>query len=357
MLLSRLGRPRATPCQSRARIWDNPPLSNRQTQGMNAPHATAAALQVRAPARLHMGFVDLDGSLGRRFGSVGLTLDGLFSTVEVRPSATLEVHGHDAERGHRYALTLCERFGLPPARIDILDAIPSHSGLGSGTQLALAVGSALARFHGVELDSRDVAALLDRGARSGIGIGSFDRGGFIVDAGRGAIDAPPPIVAQVPFPDEWRMVLVFDHACRGLHGAAEKEAFRVLPPYRAGLADRLCRLILMRALPALAERDIDMFGAAINELQHCVGDYFAPAQGGRYTSRTVSLAAEHLADQGAACIGQSSWGPTGFALAATDDDAQAMAASTRERFAHVEGLELRVCAARNQGAQWTELPD
>jgi beta-ribofuranosylaminobenzene 5'-phosphate synthase len=323
---------------------------------MNAPHATAAALQVRAPARLHMGFVDLDGSLGRRFGSVGLTLEGLNTTLQIRPAAQLEVSGHDAERARRYAATICERFNLPPARIDITGAIPSHSGLGSGTQLALAVGMALARLHGLKLSSRDVAGLLDRGARSGIGIGSFDGGGFIVDGGRGALDAPPPIVVQMPFPAEWRMVLIFDHACRGLHGAAEKEAFRVLPPYKAGLADRLSRLVLMRALPALAERDIDMFGAAINELQQCVGDYFAPAQGGRYTSALVSSVAEHLAGLGAACIGQSSWGPTGFALAASEADANAMVAAARTRFAQAEGLELMVCAARNEGAQWTELP-
>lgn len=323
---------------------------------MNAPHATAAALQVRAPARLHMGFVDLDGSLGRRFGSVGLTLDGLSTTLQIRPASELGVGGHDAERAHRYATTICERFDLPPARIDITGAIPSHSGLGSGTQLALAVGMALARLHKLELSSRDVAGLLDRGARSGIGIGSFDGGGFIVDGGRGALDAPPPIVVQMPFPAEWRIVLIFDHACRGLHGAAEKEAFRVLPPYKAGLADRLSRLVLMRALPALAERDIDMFGAAINELQQCVGDYFAPAQGGRYTSALVSSVAEHLAGLGAACIGQSSWGPTGFALAASEVDANAMVASARTRFAQAEGLELMVCAARNEGAQWTELP-
>lgn len=323
---------------------------------MNSAHATAAALEVRAPARLHMGFVDLDGSLGRRFGSIGLTLEGLNTTLRIQPSAVLQVTGHDADRAERYARTLIDHYALPPVRIDIAGAIPPHSGLGSGTQLALATGMGLSRLFGLGLTPRDVAALLDRGARSGIGICSFDRGGFIVDAGRGAIDAPPPIVAQMPFPDAWRMVLIFDHACHGLHGAAEKEAFRVLPPYAPGLADRLSRLVLMRALPALAECDIDMFGAAINEIQRSVGDYFAPAQGGRYTSPSVSAVTEHMAAEGAACIGQSSWGPTGFALAASADEADALVASARERFAGREGLEWMICAARNQGAQWEETP-
>jgi beta-ribofuranosylaminobenzene 5'-phosphate synthase len=324
---------------------------------MNAKHATATALQVRAPARLHLGFVDLDGSLGRRFGSVGLTLDGLSTVVDIRRSEALQVTGHDAERACRYAQDISARFDLPPSRITLSDAIPSHSGLGSGTQLALAVGMALSRFYGLGLGSRDVAALLDRGARSGIGIGSFDGGGFIVDGGRGALDAPPPIVAQMRFPADWRMVLIFDHACRGLHGAAEKEAFRVLPPYAPGVADRLARLVLMRALPALAEQDIDMFGAAINELQHCVGDYFTPAQGGRYTSKRVGKVADCMASHGAACIGQSSWGPTGFALAASEAEARGLASVVRERFGQPEGLELMICAARNEGAQWTAEQD
>lgn len=320
---------------------------------MNSRHATAAALTVRAPARLHLGFIDLDGSMGRRFGSVGLTLNGLSTVVEIEPSDTLQVTGHDAERAHRYALDLSTRFDLPPARITLTDAIPSHSGLGSGTQLALAVGVALARLYGLNLDSREVASLLDRGARSGIGIGSFDGGGFIVNGGRGAVDAPPPIIAQMRFPAAWRMVLIFDHACRGLHGSAEKEAFRVLPPYAPGVADRLSRLVLMRALPALAEEDIDLFGAAINELQHCVGDYFSPAQGGRYTSKRVGEVALTLQELGAACIGQSSWGPTGFALVASEADAQAMVRAVRDRYADAAGLELMICAARNEGAQWT----
>jgi hypothetical protein len=40
------------------------------------PRSVAApdGLALWAPARLHMGFLDLDGGLGRRFGSLGFTL-------------------------------------------------------------------------------------------------------------------------------------------------------------------------------------------------------------------------------------------------------------------------------------------
>ena len=35
----------------------------------------SGAVRVIAPARLHLGFLDLNGSLGRLFGSIGLAID------------------------------------------------------------------------------------------------------------------------------------------------------------------------------------------------------------------------------------------------------------------------------------------
>ncbi|MFD0935973.1 GHMP kinase, partial [Methylobacterium trifolii] len=37
--------------------------------------APVSAVEVEAPARLHFGFLDLHGGLGRRFGSIGLAID------------------------------------------------------------------------------------------------------------------------------------------------------------------------------------------------------------------------------------------------------------------------------------------
>ncbi len=79
----------------------------------------------------------------------------------------------------------------------------------------------------------------------------------------------------------------------------------------------------MQALPALVERDLAQFGEAISRIQTILGNYFAPAQGGaRYTSPSVAAAMALLERYGAIGIGQSSWGPTGFAFAASDDEAQ-----------------------------------
>jgi len=190
---------------------------------------------------------------------------------------------------------------------------------------------------------------IGRGGRSGIGLGLFEHGGFVVDGGRGERDLPPTLISHLKFPAQWRLVLVFDPAYQGLHGEAEKQAFANLPTFPEASAGHLCRLALMQVMPSLAEGDIAGFGAAISEIQEVVGDHFAPAQGGRFASPRVARALDWLSGNGAAGVGQSSWGPTGFALADSDARARALAQFARIEFA-ADGLEFMVCAGRNRGA-------
>lgn len=309
------------------------------------------SVTVHAPARLHMGFLDLNGGLGRRFGSLGLALDELAARVTATPAGEIVAHGPQAGRAADYARRALSALGIESGvRLRIEQAIPDHAGLGSGTQLALAVGTALARLHGIDWPTRDIARALGRGGRSGIGLGLFGQGGFLVDGGRrGDQDEPPTAIAHMDFPAAWRFVLVFDHGFKGLHGAQEKQAFADLPKFSEERAGHLCRLALMGALPALAERDIQAFGAAVSGIQEVVGDHFAPAQGGRYASPRVARALAWLGGHGAAGIGQSSWGPTGFALVESEVAAHGLARSARVELAD-EGLEFMVCAARNRGA-------
>jgi beta-ribofuranosylaminobenzene 5'-phosphate synthase len=308
-----------------------------------------ARVDVRAAARLHLGFLDLDGTLGRRFGSIGLAIDGIACQITLTASPHSGADGPRAERAVRYLERVAAAFGIPlRAHVQVTDAIPAHIGLGSGTQLALSIGAALACLHDVAWTPRDVAVATGRGSRSGIGIASFAQGGLVVDGGRGKGNEPPPLVARVEFPTEWPIILLLDGAQRGLHGAAEQEAFRSLPTFPAGLADRLCRLVVMLLLPAIAERDFTSVAASIGEIQDRLAAYFAPAQGGRWTSAMVGAALHHLRRAGLVGVGQSSWGPTGFALAPSPAAAGDLAAMLRET---VPALGIRVVTARNRGAE------
>jgi beta-RFAP synthase len=234
--------------------------------------------------------------------------------------------------------------------VRIEEVVPAHAGLGSGTQIALAVAAGVRRFHGSPLDVRGDAIRLERGARSGVGIGLFDHGGLVVDGGRGPLTTAAPVVSRMPFPEQWRILVVLDPHRQGVHGPDEREVFSKLAPSSDGQAAHLCRLVLMKALPALAECDIAGFGSAIKEMQELLGDYFAAIQGGsRFSSPDVAAALAALEDEGAYGIGQSSWGPTGFAFAPSAEEANRLVESIY-RHPRCRDLDIRTVAGLNRGA-------
>ena len=319
--------------------------------------ANVARVIVTVPARLHLGFVDLNGDLGRRFGSLGIAIDTPRTRLSLGRGERLRVQGADAARAERHLETLIERHRLE-RRLDlrIEESIPDHVGLGSGTQLALATGAAVARLCGLDLDGRAIAGLLDRGARSSIGLATFEQGGVVLDGGRGDSDEPPPVLSRLSFPEHWRVLLIFDRGRQGLHGPEEAAAFRRLPLFPAGEAARLCRLVLMQALPALVEQDLARFGGAIAALQRAIGDYFAPAQGARFLSPSVAAVLAWLEAEGIAGVGQSSWGPTGFGLIGDEAAAAALLAAARRRWPAESGLSFALSRGRNRGADVEVVP-
>src|SRR5437870_6079905 len=136
-------------------------------------------IRVTAPARLHFGFIDLHGGLGRRFGSLGLAIDRPAVRLRASRAANSEIVGPGAERVSHVLSALNQRYGVDlGARVEIEEAIPSHAGLGSGTQITLAAAVALCALSGQIVSVPELARGLQRGARSGIGAGVFELGGF-----------------------------------------------------------------------------------------------------------------------------------------------------------------------------------
>ena len=106
----------------------------------------------------------------------------------------------------------------------------------------------------------------------------------------------------------------------------------------------------MQLLPGLVEADLATFGQALTEIQHIVGSHFAPAQGGSpWSSPAVGRACARLADAGAKGIGQSSWGPTGFAFVESETVAKRLYASLVGDVTGM-GLSMSVVRGRNSGA-------
>ncbi|KNZ33056.1 MAG: beta-ribofuranosylaminobenzene 5'-phosphate synthase [Methylibium sp. NZG] len=355
-------------------------------------------LTLRAPGRLHLGFLDPAATLGRRFGSLGLVIDGFETALELsasstdRISATTPAAQAEVERVSAHLHALRERSGRhAPLRLRLMRVLPAHAGLGSGTQLALAVGRAFAQWHGLGVDTVTLATWLGRGLRSGVGIAGFDQGGLLLDGGPGADGTPAPLLARVALPQAWRIVIVCDPGHHGLSGEQEREAIATLPDMPRAQAADLCHQVLMRVLPSAAHAEFAPFAAGINRLQRVLGAHFAPVQGGSaYTSPRVGALmrwmgqasgieqgsgqgaergagqggepgdehrAEHDAEHSAhrsAAIGQSSWGPTGFAIVASQGFAESLVERARAAGVIDPALAVQIVRPRNHGADLSE---
>ena len=310
-------------------------------------------ITVVAPARLHLGFVDLHGGLGRRFGSIGLTVSGLDVRVRAEAAHGVEVIGVERARAAAAADAVHTWLGdFTGVRLSIEGAPPAHAGLGSGTQLALAVATACSRLAGHFVDPRALAPVVRRGERSGIGIAAFESGGFLVDGGRGSREMVAPLLARLTFPEAWRVLLIFDDQCEGLHGEAEVNAFARLPPMTESTAAELARWCLVGLLPAVADADFAAFAEAIDAIQTRIGRHFAPVQGSAaFSSPRVAAAVAALREQFAVVgAGQSSWGPTGFVFAPTATLAHDMQRYLATCASAAPGLRCLVVAGQNTGA-------
>jgi beta-ribofuranosylaminobenzene 5'-phosphate synthase len=296
-------------------------------------------LRLRTPSRLHFGLLAWNPGSPRQFGGVGLMIDAPGLELTGEPAADWQAEGPLAVRALQVARRISLRLAQegtppPPTRFRIHHAAPEHVGLGSGTQLGLALARLLTELAGrPETPIATLAALAERGLRSGIGLHGFAHGGLIVDGGRGPAGTLPPLLSRVSFPGDWSVLVVLPGVDPGLHGPSEVQAFAQLPPIPDALTDRLCRLVLLGLLPAVLEVDLEGFGEALTELQHHVGRCFAPAQGGLYARPELEAIAAQLRAEGLRGVGQSSWGPALYAFSRDPEDRRTrVLQSLRQRF-------------------------
>jgi beta-ribofuranosylaminobenzene 5'-phosphate synthase len=287
-----------------------------------------ASVFVEAAARLHFGVLDLRGALGRRFGGLGAAVPAPSLLLEAAPAQRLSAHGPDGDRAAAFAEQFLEHHGLRVgACLTVHRSIPPHSGLGSGTQLGLAVARALAELHGLPVEPTALARAVGRGRRSAIGTWTFALGGFIVEGGRRpGTDDIAPLLGRYAMPDSWRCVVAVPDGAPGLSGEAEEAAFERLPPPPEHEVERVAHLVLMQLLPALVEGDVASFGAALTEVQRVTGAWFAPQQGGVFAPGPSETLVRQMAEWGAAGVGQSSWGPAVYGLVGSEAEGREIAA-------------------------------
>jgi beta-ribofuranosylaminobenzene 5'-phosphate synthase len=289
---------------------------------------------VEAPARLHFGVLDLRGSLGRWFGGIGAAAPAPTILVSARRADTLEVNGIDADRAADFADRVLAHYGVKGgACVCVHRTLPQHAGLGSGTQLALAVGRAVAELHGLPTGAAALARAAGRGGRSAIGTWTFAGGGLVLEGGRRAATHAGhgigPLLVRLPFPPAWRCIVAVPSSRSGISGAAEAAAFAQLPAPPEHEIEHVAHLVLLGLLPALAEADLTTFGSTLTAIQAMNGRWFAPVQGGTFAPGLSEELVTRMREWGAAGVGQSSWGPAVYGIVQGEECGSRLADAVR----------------------------
>ena len=326
----------------------------------NAPLESAHTdcVELEAGSRLHFGLLSFGQPGVRPFGGVGVMVDRPSLRLRIEPAQRFEPVGPAAARVTEFVERLRTAWDLPqlPAcRLEVVEAPPAHIGFGTGTQLALAVAAALGRWLGREKPAADIlASWVGRGERSAIGSWGFQLGGLLVEGGHDPAQAPgrsvvSPLLRRLSLPDAWRWVLVTPHATQGLSGAPERAAFARLPPVPTAVTERLCDELWNELLPAAESGDFDCFSGSLYRYGHAAGICFAAIQGGPFANAAVATLVEQVRSLGVSGVGQSSWGPTIFALAPHENAAQELAAEIG-RLPMGASAHIQIAPTRNHGA-------
>jgi beta-RFAP synthase len=310
-------------------------------------------IQVSAPSRLHFGLWSLDSGSGRKFGGVGAMVEQPRLQLSIQDAAKLEAIGPRASRSLAAARRWAEFHGRSAlgCRIELLESPPEHVGLGSGTQLALAIAAGLSSFYELpEQTPQELALSVGRGLRSAVGTYGFLYGGLILEQGKLEGEPVSPLDFRIDLPDEWRFVLVRHADVTGLAGEDEASAMASLPGVPATVTAELIALARDRLVPAAATGNFPDFSTALHDYGRRSGECFAARQGGPYHGPILTKLVEQIRSLGHEGVGQSSWGPTLYVVTPDQDYAQRLA---NELIAAESGSQLIITIAppANHGAR------
>jgi beta-RFAP synthase len=196
----------------------------------------------------------------------------------------------------------------------------------------------------------ELAISVGRGLRSAVGTYGFAQGGLIVERGKLAGEALAPLDCRLALPGHWRFVLIQPAAARGLSGTAEQQAFSRLPPVPSATTRRLTEELRTRLVPAAARGDFAAFSHSVYEYGRVAGNCFAEIQGGPYNGHRLTDLVRAIQSLGVVGVGQSSWGPTVFALLENESLAGDFVSRLGELPA-AENARFHVAGVSNRGAR------
>ena len=273
------------------------------------------SLTIIAPARIHIGFLDLEKKSMRKFGSIGLTISDFYYRIKIEKFTKIEVICENKLLKNKIINIIKKfqiKYPISKFKITVFEEIPIHNGLGSGTQLALSLGYLISKFNNLSISVDQISKFLNRGLRSGVGIQSFKKGGFNIDVGKLVGSSSPPLnILNLKWPREWKILLILDKNIMGVHGKKEIEEFKELQEINVNQANLNYKALVMNIVPGLLEKNFNEFSKGVRIIQDNMSRIF---HGGvnKFASKNVEKIFSNLKNNRIKSFGQASWGPTGF---------------------------------------------
>jgi len=281
---------------------------------------------IQAPARIHMGFYNFltDNVV---YGDLGVAIQKPRVVIRVSRSGegSFKVVNKSGVDISDCLEKVAKIFDLHDVHIEVLDVIPRHVGLGSTTQITLAIAYAVSTLQGFNYSVRDLAVKLCRGRDSGVGIATFERGGFIVNSGRrvseeGRVKCPtslhdlPQVIFRASVPREWSFTIFTPKTRKGLDEVSERKVMDIPISLPKDIQYELYKLVFLYIIPSILRDDIETFSKALTKLQLIVGGYFSKYQGSTFCCEEAELIVNTMLRYGVKGVGQSSWGPTIYGI-------------------------------------------
>jgi len=298
-------------------------------------------VKIVANSRLHFGFLNLKSSSPYSYGGMGLSIAKHPTILRVSRASKFESNLKKTLRDKIFTF-LCNNSLSKKIRIDCIESPQKHIGLGSGTQLILAIEEAISKFYRFNENIN----FFKRNYRSGVGINSYKNGGFIVDSPKNNL-LTNEIIFKAKFPKEWKIILLFDSKAKGLHGSSENRFFSA--DTTISLRKKLSDLTLNEIIPSIIYKDFDTFARSLTKFQELNSLFYSSIQKSSYLSHDIHKVIKKISMKFNVAAGQSSWGPTSYMLIESKNIQNGIISILDNIISMYNNLSYEIVPAKNSG--------
>ncbi|MFX0029267.1 MAG: beta-ribofuranosylaminobenzene 5'-phosphate synthase [Candidatus Hermodarchaeota archaeon] len=329
------------------------------------------SIRITTPCRIHLSLIDENGYTGRVDGGIGFMLDRPNVVLEVSNCADefkIETHKYyreSIEVINEIASKVFKTFNISNKNFHfkLKRYFPSHVGLGSKTQLSLAIACAITKLKSLNrLSTEQLTQLVGRGGTSGIGWRGFETGGFILDGGHefgkgkeketflpssAATTVNPALtISRHNIPENWRFVLIIPNVKKGAYGDEEVRVFQNYAPIPKDEVNEVSHQILMKIIPNLIKNNLKGFGEGLKRIQS-LG--FKKIEIDLQHDVVKSLL-RFFDDYGLKAYGMSSFGPSVVGIVESDAEADDLLKAVQKNQKNGGG-HIYICKPNNTGAK------